>query len=334
MFLAILTLFMGVAISSVAAFYSIAGLMAIFPGSQIPIMLMGGVLEMAKLVAASWVYRNWKTSPKLLKSYLIFAIIILMVITSLGIFGFLSKAHLEQTNPVENIQIKIERVNQNIQREEKIIQRAEDTLGQLDSALDRYFELGAVSKGLSAREEQKEERDKLTFIIGQSSMKVDGYLSEKFEYESQIKNIELEVGPIKYVAELIYNSAEQTFIDDAVRIVIMLIIFVFDPMAVLLIISGNMTLKSVQRKKTISNRVSTKKKDKKVEEEGTVIIGEEDKPKGYGDWKFKVGNTVLTFTGDYDMIRENVIKKAEVKGINEITLLKESGITIIGEDDI
>ena len=140
MILAVLTLLTALAISAVAAYYSIIGLIAIFSAAVIPIAVMGVVLETGKLVTAAWVYHNWKRTPKLLKSYLISAVVVLMFITSMGIFGFLSKAHIEQTTVTSDNTLQIELIESQIQRERTTIKRAEDTLGQLDSALEKYVE--------------------------------------------------------------------------------------------------------------------------------------------------------------------------------------------------
>ena len=146
MVLALLTLLTALAISAVAAYYSIIGLIAIFSSAVIPIAVMGVVLETGKLVTAAWVYHHWKRTPVLLKTYLISAVVILMFITSMGIFGFLSKAHIEQTTITSDNTLQIELIESQIQRERTTIKRAEDTLGQLDSALEKYVELGVHTK--------------------------------------------------------------------------------------------------------------------------------------------------------------------------------------------
>ena len=161
MILAILTLFTALAISAVAAYYSIIGLIAIFSAAAIPIAVMGVVLETGKLVTASWLYHYWKRVPKLLKGYLISAVVILMFITSMGIFGFLSKAHIEQTTITSDKSIEIQSIVSEINRHKKDIERAEFSLSLLDDALQKYTELGAVTKGLNARKEQEGERNEL-----------------------------------------------------------------------------------------------------------------------------------------------------------------------------
>ena len=196
MILALVTLFTALAISAVAAFYSIVGLMAIFSASAISIAVMGVVLEIGKLITASWLYQNWKTVRKFLKYYLTSAVVILMFITSMGIFGYLSKAHIDAGTNTSQIQIKVDRLENRIDSEKKNIERAERQLNQLEDALDRYVELGAVSKGLNKRQEQEEERLKLTEMVNYSQKNIDLYLDEKAEYDLEIRIFEVEVGPL------------------------------------------------------------------------------------------------------------------------------------------
>ncbi len=140
MILALLTLLVALTISAVAAYYSIIGLIAIFSAAVIPIAVMGVVLEAGKLITASWLYQNWKTVPKLLKGYLSFAVVVLMFITSMGIFGFLSKAHIEQTTIASDNSLDIQLIESKIERKYTEIERAEKQLNLLDNALERYTE--------------------------------------------------------------------------------------------------------------------------------------------------------------------------------------------------
>ena len=241
MVLALVTLITALGISAVAAFYSIVGLMAIFSASALSIAIMGIVLEIGKLITASWLYQNWKRVPFLLKSYLTIAVIVLMFITSMGIFGYLSKAHIDQGSGTSEIYVKVERLDNRITSERKIITRAEKQLSALDSALDKYLELGAVSKGLKKREDQESERNALTDNINNAQGRIDKLLDEKSEYKLQINSFEVEVGPLKYISALVYGDEALDYIDTAVRAVILILVFVFDPLAVLLIIAANMS---------------------------------------------------------------------------------------------
>ena len=271
MFFGLVTLLVALCISAVAAYYSIVGLMAIFSASAFSIAVMGVVLEIGKLVTASWLYQNWKTVPKVLKYYLTSAVVVLMFITSMGIFGYLSKSHIDAGSNTSQIQIKIDRLDNYIKSEQKTITRAEKQLQSLDDALDRYIELGAVSKGLNKREEQQNERDKLTNMVNKSQTRIDELLDEKSVYDLEIKNFEVEVGPLKYISALIYGDDALTFLENAVRWVILILVFVFDPLAVLLVIAANITIKQeltrIKREKDKALRKQRKGKVKVQVEE-------------------------------------------------------------------
>ena len=250
MTLALIVLGVALAISGVAAFYSIVGLMAIFSASALSIAVMGSVLEVGKLATASWLYQNWKKVPRFLKYYLTGAVVILMFITSMGIFGYLSKSHIDAGTGTSELYVKLERLESNIESERKSISRAEGQLEKLDFALERYIELNAVSKGLRKRDEQKPERDALSQTVDESQDKIDIYLDERAEIQLKIKSFEVEVGPLKYISALLFGENESVnYLDKAVRYVIILLIFVFDPLAVLMLIAANMSLKEEKNKR-------------------------------------------------------------------------------------
>ena len=255
--IALLTLITALAISAVAAFYSIVGLMAIFSASAISIAVMGVVLEIGKLITASWLYQNWKKIPRLLKYYLTLAVVVLMFITSMGIFGYLSKAHIDQGTGTAELYLKVERIDNSISSERKIIERAEKQIGMLDSALDKYIELGAITKGLGKREEQEKERNLLNTTVNNAQLRIDDLLDEKTEFNLQIKNFEAEVGPLKYISALFYGEDALDYIDRSVRYVILILVFVFDPLAVLLIIAANMSFNEYNAK--VKRRKNRKK---------------------------------------------------------------------------
>ena len=265
MILGVLTLFTALAISAVAAYYSIIGLIAIFSAAVIPIAVMGVVLELGKLVTASWLYHYWKKVPKLLKTYLISAVVILMFITSMGIFGFLSKAHIEQTTITSDKSLEISSVQSEIERHKKDIIRAEQSLQLLDNALIKYTDLGAVTKGLNARKEQQGERDELNKSIQSATDKIATLTKKQFRLKKEQLQIQSEVGPIRYIAELIYGESTQSVLEDAVRWVIIIIVFVFDPLAVLLLISANITLK--EESKSRRRKVTRTRRRKEKQEE-------------------------------------------------------------------
>jgi hypothetical protein len=253
MFLTILTFLSAISISIIAAGYSIIGLATLFAGAVVPIIAMGSALEVGKLVAASWLYNNWNSDvPRLLKAYLFTAIIVLIFITSMGIFGFLSKAHLDQVKPTSSNNIKVELIDKQINQQQVIIDRSQKTLTLLDQTLEKYIDMEYVTRGLKEREKQKPEREALTKAINEASDKIAKLTNEKGSLQLEQDKIEAEVGPIKYVAELIYGENAQDNFDSAVRIVILILIFVFDPLAVLLLIAANISLRQWRLKRQLT----------------------------------------------------------------------------------
>ena len=257
MFLTLITFISAISISLIAAGYSILGLATLFAGAYVPIIAMGSALEVGKLVAASWLYHNWRRNiPKSLKTYLFTSIIVLVFITSVGIFGFLSKAHLDQVKPTAGNTEQIALIDKKIKQEEKIIERAEKTLAQLDKALDVYIDKEYVSRGLKERKKQKEERDLLNKSIDEAMAKIADLNNSKSSITIEQLKLEADVGPLKYVAELIYGDNAKDHFDSAVRIIILILIFVFDPLAVLLLIAANISLNQ-WRDKRDENKTDT-----------------------------------------------------------------------------
>ncbi len=253
MFLIVLTFLSAISISVIAAGYSIIGLATLFAGAAMPIIAMGTALEIGKLVAASWLYHNWRSDlvPISLKTYLFSAIIVLIFITSMGIFGFLSKAHLDQVKPTSSNNIKIELLDNQIKSQQLIIDRSQSTLTLLDKALEVYIDKEYVTRGLKERKKQKPERDALTLAINEASDIIAELSDKKGSLKLEQDKIEAEVGPIKYIAELIYGDQAKEMFDEAVRIVILILIFVFDPLAVLLLIAANISLRQWRMKKQL-----------------------------------------------------------------------------------
>jgi DNA polymerase IIIc chi subunit len=175
----------------------------------------------------------------------------------MGIFGFLSKAHLDQVQPVSSNNIKIELIDKQINQQQTIIDRSQKTLDQLDKALDKYIDMEYVTRGLKERKKQEEERNLLTTTINNASDKIGELTLQKAELALEQDKIEAEVGPIKYIAELIYGDEAKDHFDKAVRWVIIVLIFVFDPLAVLLLIAANISLRT--RKEAKEEVANTKK---------------------------------------------------------------------------
>ena len=257
MFFGLLTLLVALAISTVAAYYSIVGLMAIFAGAKLAIAIMGVVLEIGKLVVASWTFQNWKTSPVSIRSYFIVSVVVLMFITSLGIFGFLSRAHIEQSSPTVLLEERVDRIDLKVKQKTTQINRYQGRLDTLDVALQRYIELGAISKGLRKIGEMDNETSLLKTKIEGLEKEIDDLTDKKYGLKSEINLAEVEVGPIRYVASMLYDEVNDSQLEEAVRWIIILLIFVFDPLAVMLVIAANISLRDYRRERKIATRTVT-----------------------------------------------------------------------------
>ena len=291
MFLTILTFLSAISISVIAAGYSIIGLATLFAGAFVPIVAMGSALEVGKLVAASWLYHNWRSNiPRLLKTYLFLAIIILIFITSMGIFGFLSKAHLDQVKPTSGNNIKIELIDNQISQQQLIIDRSQNTLDRLDKALDVYIDKEYVSRGLKERKKQKEERDLLNLAIKNATDEIVKLTNEKASLKLEQDKIEAEVGPIKYIAEMIYGDQAKEMFDHADMIVILVLIFVFDPLAVLLLIAANISLNQWRQKRAIVKSEKKANLEQQLESERRKLKKVRDKTRDYRKMVTKIGD--------------------------------------------
>ena len=257
MFFGLLTLLVALAISTVAAYYSIVGLMAIFAGATTAIAIMGVVLEIGKLVCASWTFQNWKTSPFTIRSYFIVAVVVLMLITSLGIFGFLSRAHITQSSPTALLVERIERINLKVNQRQTQVSRYQGRLDTLDQALQRYIELGAISKGLSKIGAMDNETNLLKTKISTLETEIDGLTDKKYGLKTELNLAEVEVGPIRYVASMIYDDVSESQLEEAVRWIIILLIFVFDPLAVVLVIAANISLRDYRKERKMATKTVT-----------------------------------------------------------------------------
>jgi hypothetical protein len=310
----LITFLSAISISVIAAGYSIMGLATLFAGAVVPIIAMGSALEVGKLVAASWLYNNWhnKLVPKTIKAYLTFAVVVLIFITSMGIFGFLSKAHLDQVQPTSSNNIKIELIDKQINQQELIITRANKTLSLLDSTLEKYVDMEYVTRGLKEREKQKPERDALTLAINNASDTIAELTDKKGTLQLEQDKIEAEVGPIKYVAELIYGEEAKDHFDKAVRWVIIVLIFVFDPLAVLLLIAANISLRS----RKVAKEEDEAKVQKDYQKEATNAKARakrvRDREKFYKGILKKIGEGKMQ-TKDYNEMRKLGLNPDEIR---------------------
>jgi len=251
-----LTFLTAIGLSGVAGYYSVIGLAAIFPGSFWPVIFMGSVLEVSKLVTVSWLYNNWKECPFLIKSYLCAAVTILMLITSMGIFGFLSKAHLEHSSDNAPLVNKISILDERIKIEKEKVDANRKILKQYDEIVDqtmgRTTDEKGTDKAQAIRRSQQKERSRILQEINQSQASLAKYSEERAPLSNELKKTEADFGPIKYIAALLYNqTVDVDLIDKAVRVVILLIIVVFDPLAILLLIAANMSMRKPESLKPV-----------------------------------------------------------------------------------
>jgi hypothetical protein len=245
--LTILLFLCAIALSAAAAFYAVSGLVAIFAAAVIPIVVMGSLLEASKLVIASWLYRNWKHTSFLLRTYFCIALTVLMLLTSMGIFGYLSKAHLDQAVPIGDVTSKLSIIDEKIKTAKDNIDANRKALKQMDEAVDQVMGRSSDEKGaekaVSIRRSQQKERVRLQSEIQVEQKTIAKYSEERAPIAAEVRKVEAEVGPIKYIAALIYgDNPDQNVLEKAVRVVIIMIVIVFDPMAVLMLIAVNQTL--------------------------------------------------------------------------------------------
>lgn len=253
-----LILLIAITISVIAAWYSIVGLTAIFAAAAIPVMIMGGALEAGKIVATIWLHNNWKRVGWRFKAYLIPAVIFLMLLTSMGIFGFLSKGHLDQNIISGDSQSRLALYDEKLANEQDTIANARTLLNQMDKAVadlsnvpDQEIKLkdgstqtrSSAERALQVRRSQARDRAELTAIIEESQARRVQLQEERAPLAAEFRKIEAEVGPIKYIAALIYgDNPDQNLLEQAVRWVIIMIVIVFDPLALTLILAGNKQL--------------------------------------------------------------------------------------------
>jgi hypothetical protein len=259
---AYLALISGLTISAVAVWYSVAGLVAIFAAAAIPIIIMGVTLEISKLVATVWLKMNWNRAPMLMRAYLLTAIAVLMLITSMGIFGFLSKAHLDQAVPTGDIAAKVAIIDEKIKTERDNIEAARRALAQMDVTVDQTIARSTDEKGadkaVALRRSQQRERTNLQNEIATSQKKIAAYNEERAPIAKDLRAVEAEVGPIKYIAALIYGeNPDANVLEKAVTWVIIIIVFVFDPLAVILLLASQYSFQWFRKEREEAELLAT-----------------------------------------------------------------------------
>ena len=257
-----LTLATALILSLSAAVYSILGLTAIFAAAFWPIVILGGSLEIGKIVTVLWLHKYWKQAEIQYKLYLSSAVMVLMVLTSMGVFGFLSKAHLDQAIPSGDVQAQVQIFDDKIRTQKDNIDAARKALSQMDAAVDQTMSRSSSEQGAdkaaNLRRSQGRERTALQNDISKAQKEITGLQEQRAPIASAARKVDAEVGPIKYIAALIYgDNPDANLLEHAVRWVIILIVIVFDPLALTLLLAAtkafewehNIDLFNIKKKK-------------------------------------------------------------------------------------
>jgi hypothetical protein len=275
MFLSYITLAVALSLSVIAAYYSIAGLTAIFAAAVIPIIVMGSILELGKVVITLWLHEYWSRCRWLMKMYLVPAVAVLMLITSMGIFGFLSKAHSDQSLVGGDVQAKIAIYDEKIKTEKENIETARRALKQMDEGVDQVLgrstsETGA-DRAVALRRSQQKERGRLLAEISQSQKLIAELNEIRAPIAAEIRKVEAEVGPLKYIAKLIYgDNPDANLLEKAVTWVIIVIVAVFDPLAIMMLLAATESMKWERQRVFELLRLAPKKDEDEPEADKPV----------------------------------------------------------------
>ena len=239
-----LTLLVALTLSTIAAWYSIIGLTTIFAGAVIPVIIMGSALELAKITTTVWLRKYWHRAGLLIKLYLVPAVMAIALITSMGIFGFLSKAHMDQGVTSGDVQSKIAIYDEKIKTEKENIEANRKALKQMDEGVDQVLGRSTDEKGaekaVAMRKSQQKERTRIQNEILQSQKSIAELNNARAPIAAEVRKVEAEVGPLKYIAALLYgDNPDANLLEKAVRWVIILLVIVFDPLAIALVLAAN-----------------------------------------------------------------------------------------------
>jgi hypothetical protein len=250
--MAYMALISGLTISAVAIYYSVSGLVSIFAAAAIPIIVMGAVLEISKLIATMWLKLNWGRAPIFIRTYLLIAIAILMLITSMGIFGFLSKAHSDQNLVSGDVQAKISVYDERIKTARDNIEANRRALAQMDAQVDQVLgrtdDARGAERAVQIRRNQARERTKLQNEIATEQKLIAQLNQEAAPIRAEVREVEAKVGPLKYIAKLIYgDNPDADVLGKAVTWVIIIIVVVFDPLAIILLLASQYSFQWFRR---------------------------------------------------------------------------------------
>ncbi len=313
--IAYLTLISGLVISAVAVWYSVAGLVSIFAASAVSIIIMGVALEVSKLVATVWLKWNWKRAPRMIKTYLISAIAILMLITSMGIFGYLSKAHLDQSLVSGDVVDKVAFLDEKIKTERENIEAAKKALAQMDAQVDQVLgrtdDARGAERAVQIRRNQQAERTRLQNDISKSQAAIAKLNEERAPIAKDLRAVEAEVGPIKYIAKLIYgDNPDANILEKAVTWVIIIIVLVFDPLAVVLLLSSQYSFQWFRQEK--DEQELTTETEEKIEddlaEEANNKIAEIEK-------ETDIEATLASIEEAKEEVKEEIEKATSIEGV-------------------
>ena len=338
MFLNFIALLTAISISGVAAYYSIVGLTAIFSGVFIPIIIMGGVLEFGKIVTTVWLHVNWEKVGWPIRWYLSIAVVVLMFVTSMGIFGFLSRAHIDATSSVGDNQLIIEQLDQQIAVERQRISDSQRVVMQMDNAINNMLSQSINAKTIenqrggqiatqanTLRNTQKKERDSLNKTIDDTNKRIGEINVQKLKLQQSQAKTEAEVGPIKYIAQLIYgDNINKDLLERAVRWVIIIIVAVFDPLAVCLILAVTMSISAKNKEQENAQTIrpeNIEKDTREFDKEAAVVIdttntsGLSESPSSQ--------ESIIELRTIIEYVDREVIKEVEVEKIIEVEKIVE-----------
>ena len=244
MFLSLWTLFVALVLSIIAAYYSVIGLATIFSAASLPVIIMSASMEVAKVTTAVWLHHYWGKCKWTMKSYLVTSVIVLSTITSIGIFGLLSKAHSDQTIVSGNITSQLSIIDEKIQTEKNNIEENKKALVQMSSGVNetiaRSTSEAAIGRAFQLRKNLTKERNEIQKAITSSQEKIAQLNEQRAPIASELRQVESEVGPIKYLAAMVYGDNPDTnTLERAVRWLIIMLVIVFDPLAITMVLAAN-----------------------------------------------------------------------------------------------
>ena len=343
--MAYMALISGLTISAVAIYYSVAGLVSIFAAAAIPIIVMGAVLEISKLIATVWLKLNWSRAPVFIRTYLLIAIAILMLITSMGIFGFLSKAHSDSGLVSGDVQAKISVYDEKIKTERENIDAARKALTQMDAQVNERLSRSTDDRGaeraVQIRRQQQAERTRLQNDISRSQGVIAKLNEERAPIAAEVRKVEAEVGPIKYIAKLIYgDNPDANLLEKAVTWVIIIIVVVFDPLAVILLLASQYSFQWFrQAREEETTEGDSPEKESDVVSTATVteptapwpfMVAEEHKPSEDPHppgWMFKHGHLMAHEVEEFppEIVKEEIENEHDI--LNSVSLSEKTAMT-------